>query len=466
MNRTPRPIASACVVIALAAGTALADPIPATRLDFQLPGTQPGMIPNGTLLDSANCRACHGNISDNDPYATWSGSLMGQAARDPLFYAQMTLANQDVANAGEFCLRCHVPNAQVSGHVQPPDGTGLTTFDMDGVSCHMCHSMVDPIYNPATSPSVDQQIIAALGPLAPQYYGNAMFVLDPTGLRRGPRAPAALHDAVRSDFFTSSNMCGTCHEVGNVATIKQPDGTYRYNPMNQAPDDLNPAHQFPLERTFSEWRLSSFAAGGVDMGGRFGGVGVTVVSSCQSCHMPRVADRSCIVGPNRPDMARHDFAGASAQVLDIIAAYTANDPAVSQLNIAKGRAKAVDMLKRAASLSATQAGETLTARVTNESGHKLPTGHIEGRRVWLNVRFTSALGDLVGEYGAYHGLTADLDADTTTVFEMHVGLDGYAAAVTGFPAGPTGRMSLANTIVKDNRIPPRGFNNAAFEAAG
>jgi hypothetical protein len=27
-------------------------------------------------------------------------------------------------------------------------------------------------------------------------------------------------------------------------------------------------------------------------------------------------------------------------------------------------------------------------------------------------------------------------------------------------------MSLADTIVKDNRIPPRGFSNAAFEAGG
>ena len=27
-------------------------------------------------------------------------------------------------------------------------------------------------------------------------------------------------------------------------------------------------------------------------------------------------------------------------------------------------------------------------------------------------------------------------------------------------------MSLADTIVKDNRIPPRGFTNAAFEAGG
>jgi len=55
---------------------------------------------------------------------------------------------------------------------------------------------------------------------------------------------------------------------------------------------------------------------------------------------------------------------------------------------------------------------------------------------------------------------------STTVFEMHVGLSAKAAAVTGLPAGPTTHMALADAIVKDNRIPPRGFNNATYEAGG
>ena len=448
-------------------GAAVAQPVPMTQADFTIPGTQPGTISTSVILDSANCRACHGGINANDPYAAWSGSLMAMAGRDPLFFAQMTLANQDVSNVGTYCLRCHVPAAQVSGHVTDPSGAALTAYDKDGVACHLCHSMVDPLQPPAERSPVDDAVLSALGQFLPQQYGNAMFVLDPAGLRRGPRPPGtALHTAVQSQFISSSNMCGTCHEVGNVATERMIDGTFRYNTLNAGPADTNPAHQFPLERTFSEWRLSAFNNGGVDMGGRFGGAGATVVSSCQDYHMPRVAGRNCIVGPDRPDMARHDFAGAGAQVLDIIAAYTAGDPSVNQQSIARGRAKAVDMLTRAATLTAAQDGSTLNARVTNESGHKLPTGHIEGRRVWLNTRFLNAANELVAERGAYDYETATLEAESTTVFEMHVGLDAYAETITGIPAGPTGHMSLANTIVKDNRIPPRGFNNAAFGAAG
>ena len=40
----------------------------------------------------------------------------------------------------------------------------------------------------------------------------------------------------------------------------------------------------------------------------------------------------------------------------------------------------------AATLEASIAGGNLTVRVTNESGHKLPTGYPAGRRMWLHVR--------------------------------------------------------------------------------
>lgn len=439
-----------------------------TMADLHLRGTQAGSVPQGVILTSQNCQVCHSNYDvANDPMSTWSGSLMGQAGRDPLFFAQMTLANQDVGNAGYFCMRCHVPMSFVTGHAMPADGSALTAADKDGVTCHFCHSMVDPIYRPGESPTADLAILNALPGGPPQHYGNAQFVLDPTGARRGPLSDAlAPHDTHAAGFFRSSNMCGTCHEVGNIAVSRQPDGTYRYNALNQPTPDEDPATQFPLERTFSEWRLSAFASGGVDMGGRFGGTGGPVVSTCQDCHMPKATMRACVYTPERPGMGRHEFAGGSAQVLDLIAAYTENDPAVDQAAIARGRAAAVSMLERAATVTLEQLGGQLNVRVINQTGHKLPTGHIEGRRVWVNVKYLDGAGQVMAERGAYDPATADLHHHDTTVFEMHVGLSAYASQVTGLPSGRTGHMTLADTIVKDNRIPPRGFTNAAFAAAG
>ena len=77
-----------------------------------------------------------------------------------------------------------------------------------------------------------------------------------------------------------------------------------------------------------------------------------------------------------------------------------------------------------------------------------------------------AAGTVLREYGGYDTATAELDESSTVVYEMGIGLSAAAAAATGYPAGRTPHMSLADTIVKDTRMLPRGFSNAAFEAGG
>jgi hypothetical protein len=438
-----------------------------TIQDFHVPGTQVGDVPPGAIATSAACYLCHGPFDpENDPMSSWQGSLMGLAGRDPLFFAQMANANQDVGNAGSFCLRCHVPMSVVTGHALQPLGDTLDETDLDGVTCHFCHSMADPVYTAGTSPPEDEAVLAGLDEV-PSHYGNAMFVLDPSGTRRGPRPDAqAPHQVIYSPFHRSGDMCGTCHDVGNVAVSRAPDGTYAYNAIGEPAPDEDLWAQFPLERTWTEWKLSAFAAGGVDMGGRFGGEGATVVSTCQDCHMPRVEAEACVFGPTRPDMRRHEFAGAAAPVLDLIAAYWQGDPAVNQEAVARGRARSVSMLERAATLEVEQACGALRVRVVNESGHKLPTGHIEGRRVWVNVRFLDAAGAVLAEHGGYDPAEAHLDEATTRVYEMKVGLSAAAAKMTDLPAGVTTHMALADTIESDTRIPPRGFDRAAYEAGG
>jgi hypothetical protein len=446
---------------------ALADPLPMTQADFRVPGTQVGDVHMDSFRPASECRLCHGGYAaQTDPWTTWAGSLMALGGRDPLFFAQMTTANQDVAEVGSFCLRCHVPMSVVSGHVQQADGSTLDTRDREGVGCHFCHAMVDPAFQAGQSPPEDEAILAALAEV-PQQAGNAMFVLDPVDRRRGPRADAAPpHASLVSPYHRKSEMCGSCHDVGNVAVSRQPDGSFRYNVLDAPAPDADPQAQFPLERTFTEWSLSAFAAGGVDLGGRFGGARDPRVSSCQDCHMPTREGSACSTGQTRSDLAVHEFAGAAVQSLDLIAAYTAGDPEVDQTALAAGRVRALSMLERAASVSLRLRDGELLARVTNHSGHKLPTGHIEGRRVWLNLRFLDSVGGVLLERGHYDAAEATLDEASTTVYEMRVGLSPDAADATGHPAGETTHMALADTIVKDTRIPPRGFANAAFDAAG
>ncbi len=437
--------------------------IPMTQTDFRVPGTQTADMSVGNLMTAGECRGCHGNMdAASEPYSTWAGSLMAQGGRDPLFFAQMTNANQDVANVGSYCLRCHVPAAVVTGNVADPSGASLDTRDKEGVTCHFCHSMVDPIYKPGISPTQDVAILAALDQV-PAHAGNAMFVLDPDGHRRGPRTDAQpSHELLVSPYHRDSALCGSCHDVGNVAVSKQANGTYRYNVIDAEAPDHDPWTQFPLERTYTEWLLSEFADTGVDLGGRFGGNRGNVVSSCQDCHMPTTAGKACVLTPSRNDLATHDFAGAAVPSLDLIAAYT-GDP---DGHIAAGRAKALSMLQRAATIELDLQGANLRARVINQTGHKLPTGHIEGRRAWLNLQFFDVRGKLISERGHYDPVEAELDEASTTVYEMHVALSDDAATATGLPAGVTTHMALADTIAKDTRIPPRGFDNATYAAGG
>ena len=461
-----RRLVFAFTVIGLAS-VALGALINMTLRDFLQSGTHVGQVGPDLIYDSNSCSSCHGGYDqENSPHDTWKGSLMAQAGRDPLFWAQMTNADQDVANVGYYCMRCHVPNTFVDGHAYRTDGSFLDSFDLDGVSCHFCHAMVDPVYDPGTSPPEDPATLATLHSV-PEHYANAMFVLDHEGKIRGPYDDAmGPHTNIHSPLHRSSDMCGTCHDVGNLAISRQSDGTYAYNALNAPTPDEDPWQQFPLERTYTEWKLSQFAQGGVDMGGLFGGEGPPVVSTCQDCHMPQVTARGAGSGPVRPDLRKHEFAGASAWVLEIIALYGKNDPDVDQNAIAIGIQKAIEMVQKCATLDLSLAGNQLVTRVTNQSGHKIPTGHIEGRRIFLSVQVFDDQDTLIEEYGHYDFNTAHLDADSTTVYEMHVGLSQAAADATGLPPGVTTHMALADTIEKDNRIPPRGFDNERFERGG
>lgn len=433
--------------------------------EFHVAGTQPGDIGLGTYLSPNGCGGCHyGNAGA--PYPSFSGSLMASAARDPLFYAQLATANQDVPGVGRYCIRCHAPMSVVTGSANVGTESAMTMTDRDGVSCHFCHAMIDPLAGDAGAASPgDPKVLAHLAD-PPTAYGNAAFVLDPAWLRRGPYADAAPpHAATVSPFVKRSEMCGTCHDVGNLRVTRAPDGTYGYVPAGQRAPKPDPTQQFPLERTFTEWRLSAFADGGVDMHGVFGGdAGSSVVSTCQDCHMPRVRAPACIFAGPRAELATHEFAGASAWVLGIVADYYG--PAVDGAALARGQANAVAMLERAATLALTATGGVLRARVTNQSGHKIPTGHIEGRRIWVNVVFVDGAGATLQEHGRWDPATGELDEASTTVFEMKVGLSPAASAVTGLEAGVTTHMALADTVVKDSRIPPLGFDNARYDALG
>ena len=126
--------------------------VPTTEHDFYQTGSQPD--PTGydsIIVGRFNCINCHQFEDDQNPdevvppYNNWVSSMMAQSSRDPIFHAAMTIANQDANDSGTLCIRCHIPAGFLNGRAMPADGSALIEDDLDGISCDICHRMVDPV---------------------------------------------------------------------------------------------------------------------------------------------------------------------------------------------------------------------------------------------------------------------------------------------------------------------------------
>lgn len=452
--------------------------VPSTADDFFLPGSQEGE--SGEFEPPNICDICHGEFDiEAEPSFNWKGGMMAQAARDPIYQAALTIANQDAPDAGGFCIRCHSPVGWLGGRSEPSDGSALTAADREGVTCDFCHRMVKPSetgvnpfpldeYYTDHTYSLDQQYLQTITAI-PVTIGNGMFVVDADNSKRGPFPDArAMHKVIYSPFHRESAICGTCHDISNPVYDRNPDGTYTPNEFGQASDTFNTYALFPLERTYSEWLMSDYNTATGIYAPQFGG-NKTYVSTCQDCHMRDISGVASKQGSAvfRNDLPYHDLTGGNTFVPELVKQSYAGDVDAAALD--SGALRARGMLQEAAALDVTIKlnGDhyLVDVRVTNETGHKLPSGYPEGRRMWLNLVAKDKDGLVLYESGHYDPSTAVLiqDADVK-IYEIKPGLDSSIASVAGSDPGPTFHFALNNKIYFDNRIPPRGFTNENFEA--
>jgi len=442
--------------------------VPTTLRDFELPGTQPFQ---GAVLDdpSQTCVQCHGNYDASvEPWHNWHGSMMGQAMRDPLFLATLAVAEQDAPSVGDLCLRCHTPGGWQEGRSTDTSGALILPKDRQGVQCDFCHRMVDLDYVPGSSPAQDLPVLDSLTAL-PSTYANGQFITDPDPFKRGPFSdPLAPHPYLVSPFHTRSDLCGTCHDVSNPAFVAGGNpGEYLPQAFDTAHPDGDLRNMFPVERTFSEWSASEYASTGVYAPQFAGNRPDGIVSTCQDCHMRDVQGEGCN-DPNAPlrdDLPLHDLTGGNHFVPDIIATFFPGE--VDANALADARDRAIGMLQLAATLELEEVlGEgqpAVEVTVTNETGHKLPSGYPEGRRMWLNVKAFDASETLIYESGAYDAATGVLTHDEDAqIYQIKPGISSNLATALGVEAGPSFHFVLNDSVYSDNRIPPRGFTNAGF----
>ena len=258
--------------------------------------TQPGELVND-LFQAQQCAFCHGYNNaaadlDDPPYSpfnTWQGTMMANAARDPVFWAGVAVAEVDDPEETEACVRCHSPRAFLDGNGGAVSLSELTSAEQDGVECEFCHRVIEDV---GVEP------------------GNAQYTisdeLGPGGInvpRRGPwdftdGVPEPPHDWVFDEYIGESRFCGTCHDVTTPAERVDDDG-------------VGLGRSFNEQRTYSEWLGSAYAQPGDDF------------ASCQDCHMTAVPDKpGCSDHLNQYTHAtggnRHDFNGANRFMLELL----------------------------------------------------------------------------------------------------------------------------------------------------
>jgi len=397
------------------------------------------------LLTASDCRYCHQHANaaehaEDPPYGAffgWRGSMMAHASIDPVFWGAVGLAAQDDREHTQDCIRCHVPNAYLDGRRDIITMEELNDDgDQDGVFCEACHRMMD---DPATPRGnalwqfddvlVGDQV-ARRGP-----FDYTDGVPEPTFAEDEMGNTVAIHAVIADPFTGSSAMCGTCHDVTTATPRVDDQGTSLGIAFNE-------------QRTYREWVNSDFSVAGDGF------------ESCQDCHMPAVTDKpSCSIYLDEyahpTGGRRHDLLGANRFMLEVLEVQPNAGPLVGEFFYRAARTRMDEFLATSATLEVQaptavdlmQGLDGLAVTVTNETGHKLPTGYSEGRVMWIEV---------VGRYGETVVWSSGRWDDTNGM-EEDPQLRTYRGVAEELLTGTNNHLLLNDHWVEDTRIPPRGL---------
>lgn len=417
------------------------------------------------FLGSGNCALCHDNLrsaagEDVSIVRDWGGSMMAHSAKDPFWRAKVATElqrNPQLAPViNDRCTKCHAPMANYE--IVREQGAEIDALGpygildpispwhdaaLNGVSCTLCHQIED-------SP--------ALGTLA-GFSGE--YPINPDRIIYGPFQNIFPQPMIMQTGYTpaygpqisDSALCAACHN------LKTPFVDEAGNILTDTPEA-----EFPEQMPYTEWENSIFADDGANP------------RSCQGCHMPStssvVANRPMWLRP-KDGFAKHHFAGANTVMLTLLRDHAAELGVVAAPSqLALGIERAREMLQGAARveiLSTDLTGGILEARVkiTNESGHKAPTAY-PSRRIWVNFRVTDGEGRVVFESGrptadgSIEGADNDLDPSAVEPHYERVSspdqVQIYETIMGDSADDTTFTLLRAAQYLKDNRLPPKGFD--------
>jgi len=414
------------------------------------------------FVTSDRCVACHNGLvteagEDISIGPEWRSGMMANSARDPYWHAAVRREVLDHPKAQSAieneCSTCHMPMmgfqekaAGRKGHVflhlpAISVNTPASVAAVDGVSCSLCHQVrPDGLGSDASFTGgfvVDRQT----APEKREVYGQ--YDVEP-GHRRIMSSSSSFVPT-RAAHLESSEFCATCH-------------TLFTHSLNSAGETIA---TLPEQVPYLEWRHSGYRG----------------TNSCQSCHMPRLESPTAItsvLGQPRSGFVRHNFQGGNFFMLRTLNAFREDlgvQARPQELDHAASRT--IEHLQKSSARVALEeakvSGDRLQAAVRIESlaGHKLPTAY-PSRRVWLHVSLRDRDGKLVFDSGAItpEGIIKgnDNDSDANRYEPHYEKIDDpdqvqiYEAVMVGADGRVTTGLLTGVRYVKENRIPPRGFD--------
>jgi len=234
-------------------------------------------LPPEAFPKASYCAKCH-----EDAHREWRQSAHANSFRAPFYLRNVELLiHQKGIEYTRHCEGCHNPIALLSGALTK-DSQLDRSFDEDGITCMVCHS-IEKIQSTAGTGSYVMGIPAVMvssdGAPIP---GEASF----DDILAHPK----LHSqAVMKDFYRKPEFCAVCHKAA-------------------LPKMLN---DYKWQRAFSvydEWQQSSWS-----QESPLPFYKKDTVSTCQTCHMPP-SDSSRDYGAKAAKIKSHRFVGANTAI--------------------------------------------------------------------------------------------------------------------------------------------------------
>lgn len=401
---------------------------------------------------SGICQKCHGydtlgvasvdaNGDDVNVVDDWRATMMANSAKDPFWRAKVShevlLYPQHKAEIEDKCTSCHAPMGNLNAKHLGALHYGIEdmlpdSLAMDGVSCLACHMQEQIGLGTKFSGLLTYDTFK-------QVYGPYMSPLVSPMLTETGYKPKF------SDKMNKAEACATCHTLITETLDYQGNVT---------------GNKFVEQATYHEWLNSAYNDS----------------IACQGCHMPSLDKypvhivTGAMTEPRNPFFL-HELVGGNITMLGLLR------DNVEALGLTAGPSQFQDVLGKTTAmlqnktllldlqvLERNKDTAKFALKLTNLAGHKFPSGY-PSRRAFIQFVVETEAGDTVFISGKMNGDYEVIGQNPT--YEPHYQtisaeeeVQIYEMVMGDVNNDVTTVLERADHPIKDNRLPPLGFNQS------